>query len=399
MADALKPIETATLYSLSQICWEASDWKSAIDEIVRKIRPYFIFDNLAVYLYSTNQLNLEVSYAKATGRGKSKEADVAWGETISSEVIRKGKSILIAPTTQEDDRLQQPHILGVPLQSTNARYGVVVFIRFGGPPFSPDQIAFAEFMVHQISAMIVRHEHEMNIEKLEDHISTLQIQEDFISTLSHELKNPIGFIKGYTTTLLRTDTTWPRETQFEFLNIIDQETDHLKDLIDNLLDSSRLQSGKANLNFQILRLDAILNDVISHSRMVHPNLEIHLDIRQELPNLNGDPRRLKQVFDNLISNSVKYAPASPIKIRVYREQTGISIDFRDFGPGIPQQDLSKIFNRFYRCQKHSDETHGSGLGLFICERIIDAHKGKISATSIPGKGATFHIFLPLPSVG
>lgn len=396
MMEALKQIETTTLYSLSQICWEASNWKAALDEIVKQIRPYFIFDNLAVYLSSASQLNLEVSYAKATGRGKSKEADVAWGENITSEVIRQGHTILQEPDELQNDRLQEPYLLAVPLQSINTWYGVVIFIRFGGPPFNEDQVLFAEFMVHQISSMILRQEHEKMIKKLEDHISTLQIQEDFISTLSHELKNPIGFIKGYTTTLLRTDTNWPHETQMEFLNIIDQETDHLKDLIDNLLDSSRLQSGKGNLNFQILRLDAILNDVISHSRMLHPDLEIHLDIRQELPNLNGDPRRLKQVFDNLISNSTKYAPHSPIKIRVYREKTGISIDCRDFGPGIPAKEIDKIFNRFYRCEKHSDETHGSGLGLFICEKIISAHKGKISATSIPGKGVTFHIFLPLP---
>ncbi len=396
MIEALQSIETSTLYSLSQICWQTSDWKSALDEIVTKIRPYFIFDNFAVYLYGSNQLNLEVSYAKATGRGKSKEADVAWGENLSLEVMHLGKTILQEPSIPNLDRLLQPILLGIPLQSKNAKFGVIVFIRFGGPQFNQDQIKFAEFMVHQISAMILRQEHEKMIEKLEDHISTLQIQEDFISTLSHELKNPIGFIKGYTTTLLRTDTNWSKENQVEFLNIIDQETDHLKDLIDNLLDSSRLQSGKINLNFQVLRLDAILNDVISHSRMVHPDLEIHLDIRQELPNLQGDPRRLKQVFDNLISNSYKYAPGSPIKIRVYREQTGISIDFRDFGPGIPPNEIDKIFHRFYRCEKHTDETHGSGLGLFICEKIIEAHDGKINASSTPGKGAVFHIFLPLP---
>jgi len=233
------------------------------------------------------------------------------------------------------------------------------------------------------------------IEKLEDHIKTLQIQEDFISTLSHELKNPIGFIKGYTTTLLRKDISWEKDTQIEFLNIIDQETDHLKDLIDNLLDSSKLQSGKANLNFQVLRLDALLNDVISHTRMVHPELEVYLDIRQELPNLQGDPRRLKQVFDNLISNSYKYAPGSPIKIRVYKEQTGISIDFRDFGPGISSDEYEKVFERFYRGKKLENEAHGSGLGLFICKKIIEAHQGQITATAIAGKGTIIHVFLPL----
>jgi len=395
MVDSLQPLEPQTLYSLSHICWTASNWKSALDEIVTKIRPFFIFDNIAVYLSDKSEPNLEVSYAKATGRGKSKEADVAWGESISLEAIRQSKTILQLPEDSELERLNRPILLGIPLQSRNSKFGVVVFIRFGGPDFSQDQINFAEFMVHQISSMILRQEHEKMIEKLEDHIKTLQIQEDFISTLSHELKNPIGFIKGYTTTLLRKDTSWDRETQFEFLNIIDQETDRLKDLIDNLLDSSKLQSGKANLNFQVLRLDALLNDVISHSRMVHPDLEIYLDIRQELPNLQGDPRRLKQVFDNLISNAYKYAPGTVIKIRVYKEQSGISIDFRDFGPGIPSDELEKVFDRFYRIEKSVNEIHGSGLGLFICKKIIEGHQGQISATSILGKGTTIHIFLPI----
>jgi len=395
MVDSLQPLEPQTLYSLSHICWTASNWKSALDEIVTKIRPFFIFDNIVVYLSDKSESNLEVSYAKATGRGKSKEADVAWGESISLEAIRQSKTILQLPEDSEIERLNRPILLGIPLQSRNSKFGVVVFIRFGGPDFSQDQINFAEFMVHQISSMILRQEHEKMIEKLEDHIKTLQIQEDFISTLSHELKNPIGFIKGYTTTLLRKDTSWDRETQFEFLNIIDQETDRLKDLIDNLLDSSKLQSGKANLNFQVLRLDALLNDVISHSRMVHPDLEIYLDIRQELPNLQGDPRRLKQVFDNLISNAYKYAPGTVIKIRVYKEQSGISIDFKDFGPGMPSDELEKVFDRFYRIEKSVNEIHGSGLGLFICKKIIEGHQGQISATSILGKGTTIHIFLPI----
>ncbi|PKO16837.1 MAG: hypothetical protein CVU39_06370 [Chloroflexi bacterium HGW-Chloroflexi-10] len=395
MIEPLKPIETNTLYTLSKICWETSDWKKALDEISIKIRPYFIFDNLAVYLYDPTHSNLEVAYARATGRGKSKEADVAWGEKIVSEVVRKGSTILNEPDTDVADRLQKPFVLGIPLQSNNSEFGVVVFIRFGTPQFTQDHINFAEFMSQQISSMILRYEREEMIKKLEGHIQTLQIQDDFISTLSHELKNPIGFIKGYTTTLLRRDTTWSRDIQMEFLNIIDSETDRLRDLIDNLLDSSRLQSGNANLNIQIIRLDALLNDVVAHSRIHNPNTMIQVDIRQELPNLQGDPRRLKQVFDNLISNAAKYAPDSPVHIRVYREPHGISIDVRDRGPGISPRELDKIFERFYRVEGNSSITHGSGLGLFICKKIVEAHQGEISVASTLGKGTIFHIYLPL----
>jgi signal transduction histidine kinase len=348
-----------------------------------------------VYLFDSAHQNLEVAYAKATGRGKTKEADVAWGESVIQEVIQKNKTILKEPPEDEPDRLRRPHILAIPLQSENAEYGAVVIIRFGTPQFTKDHINFGEFMSSQISSMILREERELMIQQLKDHIQTLQIQDDFISTLSHELKNPIGFIKGYTTTLLRPEITWSNADQNEFLQIIDHETDRLRDLIDNLLDSSRLQSGNATLNKQILRIDALLNDVIEHARVHYPDLKINLDVRQELPTLQGDPRRLKQVFDNLVSNAAKYAPGSPLNFRVFKEPNGISIDVKDFGPGIPTKDLERIFDRFYRSEAHSSDTRGSGLGLFICKKIIEAHEGQLTVSSFLGRGTTFHVFLPL----
>lgn len=398
MIEPLLPIKTETLYSLSKICWESLNWKQALDVICSEIRPYFIFDNLAVYLYDETHSDLEITYARATGRGKNKEADVAWGESVISDVIKSNRTILSEPDENEQDRLKKPLILAIPLQSKKAEVGVVVFIRFGTPIFTKDHINFAEFMSSQISSMILRQERESIINQLQEHIQTLQIQDDFISTLSHELKSPIGFIKGYTTTLLRQDINWSDENQNEFLQIIDQETDRLKDLIDNLLDSSRLQSGSTKLNIQMLRIDALLNDVISHARIHHPELQIVPDIRQELPTLQGDPRRLKQVFDNLVSNAAKYAPGKPLLFRVFREPDGISIDIKDSGPGIPTKDLEKIFERFYRSEAHAQDTRGSGLGLFICKKIVEAHHGHINATSILGKGTTIHIFLPLVEI-
>lgn len=394
MIEPLLPIKTETLYSLSKICWESSNWKQAMDVICSEIRPYFIFDNLAVYLFNESHSDLEIAYARATGRGKNKEADVAWGESIILEVIKNNRTIHSEPSEEESDRLKRPHILAIPLQSKKAELGVVVIIRFGTPIFTRDHTNFAEFMSSQISSMILRQDRESMIDQLQEHIQTLQIQDDFISTLSHELKNPIGFIKGYTTTLLRQDTNWSIENQNEFLQIIDQETDRLKDLIDNLLDSSRLQSGKTTLNMQLYRIDALLNDVISHARVHHPDLQINLDIRQELPTLKGDPRRLKQVFDNLVSNAAKYAPGKPLLIRIYKESQGITIDVKDTGPGIPTKELEKVFERFYRSEAHNQDTRGSGLGLFISKKIIEAHQGQINAISIPGKGTTIHVFLP-----
>ncbi len=104
--------------------------------------------------------------------------------------------------------------------------------------------------------------------------------------------------------------------------------------------------------------------------------------------VSADPRRLEQVFENLVTNASKYAPNSPLWITIKSEDNNLIIQFRDEGPGIPPESLEKIFWRFYRDPQSSKETRGSGLGLYICKQIIDAHQGKISVESTVGKGTS-----------
>ena len=155
---------------------------------------------------------------------------------------------------------------------------------------------------------------QQEIHELEEQQQQYRLQDDFVSTITHELRNPLGFIKGYTTTLLRSDTQWDQNTQQEFLTIIDQETDRLQELIDNLLDSARLQSGEMRMQFQLVRLDSVLNDVVLRSKLHHPDLNINTNTTGLIQPVRGDPRRLAQVFENIIGNSIKYAPGSEILI-------------------------------------------------------------------------------------
>jgi len=127
----------------------------------------------------------------------------------------------------------------------------------------------------------------------------------------------------------------------------------------------------------------------------HKDLVVKMNIETQLPPIVGDPRRLAQVFENLLSNAVKYAPGSEVYIEVKKEVDCAILLVKDHGPGIPEQYLSKVFERFFRNPDHAMEVHGSGLGLFICKQIIDYHNGKISVESEVGKGTTFIIMLPL----
>jgi len=202
-----------------------------------------------------------------------------------------------------------------------------------------------------------------------------QFQDDFIATMSHELHTPLGFIKGYTTSLLRSDTVWDPATQREFLNIIDEESDHLVTLIDRILDSARLQSGNMQMDFQPVRLDSLLRDVILRTQNRHKELVIFQNIGPAVP-IQGDTVRLAQVFDNLL-RTPQVCPGSKITISLKVDADKQVITFADQGAGIPSEHLPFLFERFYRVPGHPNK-RGTGLGLFICKQIVQAHQGEIS---------------------
>ncbi|MFZ3080396.1 MAG: ATP-binding protein [Bellilinea sp.] len=389
------PVDVTFLYLINKILSGVENLHDAMNALVPVIRDYFIFDNVVVFLVDPMTLNLDVVYARATGRGKSAEADVAWGEIIGSQVIDSRQVILQEPQdTAQIDRLRRPFTLGVPLISHAETLGAIIFIRFGSPQYTPDQIAFAEYLADQLAVVAARENLIRENKRLEFQYRAFQVQEDFISTLSHELRTPLGFIKGYTTTLLRTDATWDEQAKEEFLTIIDHETDRMQDLISNLLDSAKLQSGQMIMDLQVVRLDALIKDVILRSKLHHPALDIQVEITEPIKPIQADPRRLAQTLENLISNAVKYAPGAPVKVKIAELSDGVRIEVSDTGPGIPEKYQAKIFDRFFRIQGSQQTTRGTGLGLFICKQIIQAHNGKIDLVSRVGEGSTFSIYLP-----
>ena len=248
------------LYEIGRIITQTSEWKPALNEIASLVRTIFIFDNLVVYLADPARHDLDVMYARAMGRGRSEEADIAWGEIIATQIMDNPRVILQEPIDDPSiSRLQRPYILGIPLKVATRTLGAIVFIRFGSPPFEPESIRLAEFISQQIAHLVERQNMQYAYDALEQQNAETRLQEDFISTITHELRTPLGFIKGYTTTLLRSDTNWDQETQQEFLRIIDQEADRLQELIENLLDSARLQSGNLKMDFQAVRVETLVN--------------------------------------------------------------------------------------------------------------------------------------------
>jgi signal transduction histidine kinase len=384
------------LYEIGRIVTQTSEWKPALNEIATLVRTIFMFDNLAVYLADPARHDLDVMYARAMGRGRSEEADIAWGEAVATQIMDDPRVILQEPVDDPSiSRLERPYILGIPLKVADRTLGAIVFIRFGSPPFEPESIRLAEFISQQIALLVERQYMQYAYDVLEQQNAEARLQEDFISTITHELRTPLGFIKGYTTTLLRSDTNWDQETQQEFLRIIDQEADRLQELIENLLDSARLQSGNLKMDFQAVRVETLVKSVADRVKIHHNDFNVHIGPEKQGTIIRGDPKRLGQVFENLLNNAVKYAPGSDVWVAIEPKETeGVLIKVEDHGPGIPQRYLPHVFDRFFRNPELEPFVHGSGLGLFICKKIIQAHQGQIYVTSTVGEGTTFHILLP-----
>ncbi|HPH98348.1 MAG TPA: ATP-binding protein [Anaerolineaceae bacterium] len=391
---ALTAEEINHLYSISRTINQAEDWKQCMEQVVPLLRSLMIFDSIVVYLYDPQAAQLDVGYARSIGRGRANGTDIAWGESAASQVLQSRQPLHLEPALEGDSRLDQPYITALPILHHSNLLGVLIFIRFGEHTCTPSDMAYSSIFAEELAHLLNRKTLEEAVARLEAEQQQARLQEDFISTISHELLTPLGFIKGYATTLLRSDATWDDKTRREFLTIIDEETDRLQELIDNMLDSARLQSGTMKMDFQPVRLDALLRDTVMRARTHHKNLQVLLNIETTLQPIHGDPRRLSQVFDNIIGNAIKYAPQSPIIISLTRKNHDLLISFQDHGPGIPAQYVPHLFERFYRNPEQAMKVRGTGLGLYICRQLVEAHHGDIWVESYSGEGTTFYIQLP-----
>ena len=390
-------ITLSFLHKVFQDVQVKQDWKAALDTLFVSMRGTFVFDNAAIYLEDPQTKGLEVVYARAVGRGKAAEADSMWGEGVANEVLSKGKTILKEPRRGHNysNRLTEAYLLGFPLYVGGKLNGALVFIRFGGPEYSELHIQIASLQAFWATALIERRDLQEARTELDSVQRQMRLQDDFVSTISHELRTPLGFIKGYSTSLLREDTTWDEATQREFLTIIDEEADRLARLIENMLESARLQSKTLQFKFSPVRVDALARDVAVRIHTHHPELKVNFDVDQ-LPSIRGDGMRLAQVFENLFSNAIKYAPNAEITISMRLLDDKIRIFFADKGEGIPGDYLPFLFERFYRVPGERTVT-GTGLGLYICKQIVMAHHGNIWVESVLDQGTTFIIELPIDS--
>ena len=222
-------------------------------------------------------------------------------------------------------------------------------------------------------------------------------KDEFLSVASHELRTPLTTIKGYTQLLSQTITDLPADEQATYLNSVLGEIDRMMGLISELLDVSRIETNRLQIERQPIRWLDFLHRRASAFRVQNPARRIEFDATAEDTTLMIDPDRMRQVVDNLLSNAIKYSPeGTPIEIRAEAVDGEMLTSVIDSGIGIPNDEIPRLFERFHRARNVSSRYYGGlGLGLYIAKAIIEAHHGSISVVSEEGEGATFTIRLPM----
>jgi PAS domain S-box-containing protein len=222
-------------------------------------------------------------------------------------------------------------------------------------------------------------------------------KDEFLSVASHELRTPLTTIKGYTQLLAQTVNDLPPEERATYLNAVLGEIDRMMGLISELLDVSRIETNRLQIDRQAIRWLEFLERRASAFRVQNPGRDIAFRPSVDETVMLVDPDRMRQVVDNLISNALKYSPeGSDIELRCQIEDSTMHTSVIDYGIGIPSDEIPKLFERFHRARNVSSRYYGGlGLGLYIAKAIVEAHNGAIGVSSEEGKGSTFTISLPL----
>jgi two-component system sensor histidine kinase KdpD len=221
-----------------------------------------------------------------------------------------------------------------------------------------------------------------------------QLKSSLLNSVSHELRSPLAAIKASVSSLRSGAVDWDLSARQDLLATIEEETDALNLLVGNLLDMSRIEAGALKPLRRWNSLSEIALGVVLKMRKNLQDHRLELDLPADLPLVPTDFIMIQQVFTNLLSNSTKYAPpGTEVRISARKEGDGLHVQVINQGPSVPERDLERIFDKFYRITA-AERVTGTGLGLSICKGIIEAHGGKIWAGNQPGF-FVFHFTLPL----
>ncbi|MBK8620136.1 MAG: response regulator [Anaerolineales bacterium] len=221
-----------------------------------------------------------------------------------------------------------------------------------------------------------------------------RLKSDFIHTVSHDLRSPLTAILGYTELIERTGPL--NQNQQEFLHRLQGSIQHITTLVNDLLDLGRLEAG-FDTRRELVQLENILKYSLDmfDAQVRKKNIKLDVTIAGDITALRANPIRIRQMMDNLVGNAIKYTPAEgSVHVKMSMQDHQIILKIEDTGPGIPPEEQSRVFEKFFRATNAPEQVEGSGLGLAIVKSIVESHQGRVWVESIVGKGSSFIVILP-----
>jgi len=329
-------------------------------------------------------------------------------DNLASASVRSflnGKPFM-SPDAQNDPEVQPQHaklwsirsLMIVPIALHNRTIGVLRVGSRRKDCFTQDQLEFLSIIADELAIIMEMISLYENVSATAKELAQLnKLKDEFLSTVSHELKTPLTTIKGFVSVILSGEVGPLSEQQANFLSVVDQATNRLTNLISNLLDLSRL-NGKVEMEFAVISLKDLIRDSAAAMllKAKEKGISLSFSTDEDLPPVFADVRWISQVIDNLLINAIKYSGrGARVVISGSTKGEVAVVCVEDTGPGIPPEEQKLVFDKFYRGKTNASQVPGTGLGLAISKSVVEKHGGKIWLESRAGSGSRFLFALPV----
>ena len=373
----------------------------AFAAFIREVRGVVAFDRIAVVLVEGERLEV----LAVAGEGVGEVFPVGSSGPVAGsifETVRAGRTVYRPDMADrrhaEEDALVDLGLrsrLTAPLLVGSTALGLISFSRRKPEAFTEEEVELVSLIgrlaataVQNIRAYDAEHRTVAELRRLS------AMRADFVSIVSHELRGPMAAVIGSAQTLQQRWRDLSPEHRAAFLALISDETSRLAALIEDVLDTSRIEAGAFTYSFGDIDVGALTEEAVATASVGQDEVAVRAIVQRPLPTVRGDGVRLRQVVSNLIDNAVKYSDAgAEVEVEVATLNSDMLVRVRDHGPGIPRDQQRLIFEKFGRVRGSSKP--GSGLGLFIARSIAEAHGGSVEVRSVPGEGSTFTLSLPV----
>ncbi|MDX6409881.1 MAG: two-component system, OmpR family, sensor histidine kinase KdpD [Gaiellaceae bacterium] len=375
----------------------------AFRSFIRELRGLIEFDRVTIVLVEGGRAEVMA----AAGRGTDTVFPPGSARPVRGSVLEDvlEGNLVYRPELEPDRYPEEKDLLALglgsrllaPLQVGPRTIGMLGLVRAERDAFSAEEIELVALLGRSVATAV------QNIRAYEAERTTADelrrlsaLRADFVSLVSHELRSPMAAVIGAARTLQERWRELTPDQRQSFLELIGDETSRLADLIGDVLDTSRIEAGTFSFSFSDVDLAELLRDVCAAAGIGQDEVRITAEVNGTLPKVRGDRERLRQIFQNLVDNAVKYSPAgAEVRVIAGTDDGLVRVAVRDEGPGIPLADQKVIFDKFGRATVDGGTKPGTGLGLFIARSIAEAHGGSLEVDSAPARGSVFTLELPV----